>query len=147
HYLRRLPPAAGDTQRLARAAVHDACVLRHDRETQDAVRGLLSDRKITPVPLAQERKHTLCCGEGGAAWCLDRNLPERFRQRRLAGLTDPLVVYCYACRDFLDPDHRLGIRHILEIVCGPEKRYAGWRSWLNRFFLKRWLRRILAHRI
>ena len=124
-------------------SVHDACVLRRDPETQSAVRTLLTKRgaKLSPLPL--EGKHTICCGEGGAAWCLDKELPTRSRERRLLGCTAPMVVYCYACRDFLDPKQVSGIKHILELVFGSETRYPGWRTWLNRRALKSYAKKLI----
>ncbi len=126
----------------AQFAVHDACVLRRDTETQTAVRRLLTERGATLAPLPMEGKHTVCCGEGGAAGCLDKDLPTRYRKRRMQGCTAPMVVYCYACRDFLDPKQEYGIKHILELVLGPENHYPSWRTWFNRRALKNYAKKL-----
>ncbi|MEA1921305.1 MAG: (Fe-S)-binding protein, partial [Pseudomonadota bacterium] len=124
----------------AKYAVHDACVLRRDKETQTAVRQLLTQRGATLAPLPLEGEHTVCCGEGGGAWCLDKNLSTRYRERRMQGCVAPMVVYCYACRDFLDPQDESEIVHILELIFGSENRYPGWRTWLNRRSLKNYVK-------
>ncbi len=125
-------------------SVHDACVMRRDQKTQTAVRQIITQNGATLAPLPREGKETVCCGEGGAAWCIDKDLPDRYRERRLQGLIETMIVYCYACRDFLDPEDKLGMLHILELVCGREKRYPNWRTWLNRRALKKYVKKLVS---
>jgi Fe-S oxidoreductase len=141
HYLAAESETA-NSRPAARYAVHDACVLRQDSKTQTAVRHLLTNSGATLAPLPLEGEHTVCCGEGGAAWCLDKELPARYRERRMQGCVATMVVYCYACRDFIDPKDEDGIVHILELVFGSENRYPGWRTWINRWSLKNYVKTI-----
>ncbi|MBN2233494.1 MAG: (Fe-S)-binding protein [Deltaproteobacteria bacterium] len=135
HYLGRW---SGDLATLGgrRFAVHDPCVLRADGDTHDDVRSLLTERGAAIESMKHERRSALCCGEGGGVCHLDPEVPRRLKERRLAETSDPLVVYCYACRDFLAND-TVPVHHLLDLLFAVESRTPFWRTWFNRLRLKR----------
>lgn len=47
--------------------VHDSCVMRFERKTQDSIRHLISRQGVRIREMTHSREKTLCCGEGGAA--------------------------------------------------------------------------------
>jgi Fe-S oxidoreductase len=134
HYLGRF---SADLEELGGRcfAVHDPCVLRADGDTQEDVRGLLTERGARIAPMEHERRSALCCGEGGGVYHLDPGVPRRLKERRLAEATAPLVVYCYACGDFLAND-KLPVHHLLDLLFATETRTPFWRTWFNRLWLK-----------
>jgi uncharacterized membrane protein YdjX (TVP38/TMEM64 family)/Fe-S oxidoreductase len=83
--------------------VHDPCPLRQETGIQDAVRSLVSRMGMAVEKIPAQKKHTLCCGEGGSVGCVRPDLARNWgvrRQQQTRGKT--LVTYCAGCAGFLN---------------------------------------------
>lgn len=87
--------------------VHDACVSRHRPEIQQAVRSLLQQQGLAIKEMTNSRRTTLCCGEGGCVMSTKPQWATGWRDQRAAQAADlPLISYCGACVEFLQPATR-----------------------------------------
>ncbi|MBN2332594.1 MAG: (Fe-S)-binding protein [Deltaproteobacteria bacterium] len=118
-----------------RYAVHDPCVLRYNKQVQEDVRTLIKQGQAEVMSMPHERQNALCCGEGGGVCHVDPSLPAAMKAKRLQETDQPLVVYCYACRDFLAND-RVDVEHILDLLFETTMATPAWKTWVNRFSLK-----------
>lgn len=133
-------------------AVHDPCATRFDTAIHSAVRRLLNKMGIDWIETPQCRERTLCCGEGGSVACQSPDLSKN--TTRIAGHQAngiPLVTYCAGCAALLPSVAPTA--HIVDLICaavngqdaGP-KVYRSPLSYLNRLYLKWYLRRTLRVR-
>lgn len=78
--------------------VHDACALRCDSATHQAVRRLLSGLGYRIEEMDHSRQQTLCCGQGGMVTAIDRPLAAARTEKRLSESRNlQVVVYCAGC--------------------------------------------------
>ena len=124
------------------AALHDSCGARGDRETQQAIRTLLSQLGCTVLETPGSGDRSPCCGYGGLTAYANREVAAEMTEQCLSRSEAPYITYCMACRDRFARQGRTS-HHILELVYGTdagappdisEKRY-------NRLTLKKELLR------
>lgn len=129
--------------------VHDSCVMRFEKGTQDKIRHLLSSKGIRVTEMTHSREFTLCCGEGGSAVFLSPEISEKWcmlRKQEAEGNT--VVTYCAGCSNSLDK--YMPTVHILDLIIEPES-IAGGKSkkaetpftYINRLRLKCMLKKEL----
>ena len=130
------------TGRNEEISVHDPCQLREDSEVQSAIRSLLVDLGYTVVEMAHRGKTTLCCGEGGAARCIESRFSRGWMELRQQESQDcRLVTYCAGCTDFLG--RMIPTFHILDLLFRAEGASdceisvtRGMMTYINRLLLK-----------
>jgi len=133
--------------------IHDPCVLRFETSIQEDVRELIQQKGLTISEMKHSGRHTLCCGEGGAAGCL---IPEyasawgRLRKKEADGRR--IVTYCAGCTNALNAF--TATDHILDILFAPEKETARRNkivrapfTYWNRIRLKRKLKKYPAEKV
>nr|WP_321466440.1 (Fe-S)-binding protein [uncultured Desulfobulbus sp.] len=92
------PPVPRPTGHEREVVIHDPCPLRDDLRSQEATRILLHDLGFTAIPMRHERKHTLCCGEGGAVGFVRPELAGAWTQKRLSEADGrEIVTTCAGC--------------------------------------------------
>ncbi len=140
---------APSLQGAQRVSVHDPCVIRFDREPQEAVRTLLARQGVEVEEAAHSGRSTLCCGEGGAVGSISPELARIWtRQRAGEAGGKRIVTSCAGCA------HLLGARtptsHILDLVFDGDGALAGKArvsrapfTYLNRLRLKKRLKETL----
>ncbi len=130
--------------------VHDPCGAREEPAIHAAVRRLAEAGSLTVREMEHHGARTICCGEGGAAGCVRPEFARQWSRRRKEEAGNRRVVTCCAgCLGFLEP--LVETSHILDLLLMPGAALAGRlrisrppRTYLNRFFLKRWLGKMFA---
>lgn len=130
--------------------VHDPCVTRFAAPVQQSVRQLVEQQGLSLVETSHSREKTLCCGEGGAVGCRNRELADDWRKRWNDEVTaERTLTYCAACAQRLDKQNPTS--HILDLLYAPEKTLQGKvkvskapLTYLNRLRLKKRLQKSLS---
>ncbi|WDP91179.1 MAG: VTT domain-containing protein [Desulfobacter sp.] len=104
-----------------RPIIHDPCPMRDTPVVQDAVRSLLSKMDVPVGKTTDEKRKTLCCGEGGSVGFINPELSGAWataRKKTARGRT--VVTYCAGCAGALN---RSGIPalHILDLLFSARK--------------------------
>ncbi|WP_415930551.1 pyridine nucleotide-disulfide oxidoreductase/dicluster-binding protein [Zhenpiania hominis] len=81
------------------AALFDPCSSRQFPDMQNCVRGLLRAVGQSYVELPENRKHAICCGQGGHIYAANPKLSEKFTERAINLSDFPYITYCTNCRD------------------------------------------------
>ena len=84
--------------------IHDPCVIRFEKKTQDSIRALLHRAGVKISEMKHSRSNTFCCGEGGAVGLIKKELAGTWtlkRQNEINQLSLPVVTYCAGCAAFL----------------------------------------------
>jgi CheY-like chemotaxis protein len=116
-YMDEVPPE--DLPSLTgKVVIHDPCPMRFDQGVQNAARGLVSKMGLAITPVAHERKHTLCCGEGGSVSPVAKDLSENWRKilKKEIG-ENPVVTYCAGCANALGKT--MPAFHLLDLIFDP----------------------------
>jgi len=121
--------------------LHDPCVLRGDSQTQDLVRGILSNNGITITSTKYNRDKTLCCGEGGGVRFYNRELSDSWKKKHMEYANNTIATYCYGCKSFLK-NKKVDVHHILDILFNDFSKINFFTFWKNRWKLKRELKRL-----
>jgi Fe-S oxidoreductase len=131
----------------AEVTVHDPCVTRDNSRVHDAVRTLIRSYGLTVREMEHTKEKTLCCGEGGAVGCINKNFSRQWENRRRQEAEGrPIITYCAGCAAKLR--RSTPTCHLLDLLFEPERSINGkvrvCRSpftYLNRLRLKRILQR------
>lgn len=99
---------------LAPLALSDPCTARHDEETKNAVRSLLSAAGQPLAPLAMSGELTECCGFGGLMENAAPETARKVREARVAQSEAPFLTYCAMCRDQLAKTGK-PVLHLLDL--------------------------------
>ncbi|WP_051284348.1 (Fe-S)-binding protein [Desulforegula conservatrix] len=104
--------------------IHDPCVLRDCTKIHDSVRKMAAISGCTLSEMKHSRERTLCCGEGGAAGFLDKELADSWKVKRSkeAG-NNHLITYCAGCSNKLGG--LVKTSHIIDFVIDSEKALTG----------------------
>ena len=139
-FLAEALPCTGQRQELV-VTVHDACVLRRDHHTHQAVRSLLAGLGYRVEEMDHCRQQTLCCGQGGMVAAVDPPLASAWRQQRLGESQGRMtVVYCAGCSASFATT--MPTIHLAQILADPGqpslpgKPASSPRTYLNRLRLK-----------
>lgn len=140
-------PAGGEV------SVHDPCPLRNDKNSQMAVRSLLTRMGYTVVDMPHRGRFALCCGEGGSVRAVRPEFANHWpclRQREAGGRT--LVTSCVGCARFLGRSIRTV--HVADLLyqSDPKKKNrpklpGALFSFWNRFMLKRRVQKIIPAQV
>ncbi|MEJ5358577.1 MAG: VTT domain-containing protein [Desulfobacterales bacterium] len=130
-------------------AVHDPCALRHEREVQSAVRGLLAERGMRIAEMRHRGRRTVCCGEGGMVGFVKPEFARAWGAlRRQEADGRLLVAYCAGCTGFLS--RLTPAIHLVDLLYRPEAALSGGAkvarppfTYWNRFRLKHRLQKEL----
>lgn len=99
--------------------VHDPCVIRHNKETQTAVRALLERTGSRLIEMIHTKDQTICCGAGGGANSMAPDLAEKWIDQRLEEAQGrPIVSYCAGCTSSYSSKATAG--HILDLLFEPQ---------------------------
>jgi uncharacterized membrane protein YdjX (TVP38/TMEM64 family) len=128
-------------------SIHDPCVLRNEPEIQASVRKLANASGFMIEEMRHSREKTLCCGEGGAAGCVNPELAKKWGERcKQEADNRRLLTYCAGCANFLNK--KTPTDHILDAVFYPKEVAAGNRNvarapltYFNRIRLKRYVQK------
>jgi hypothetical protein len=99
-------------------AIHDPCTARDDRAAQDGVRRLLAAVGASAVEIDGPER-TTCCGFGGLASFVDRDLADKTIARRIAQNDADYVTYCAMCRDNFARHGKRAV-HVVDLLFGEE---------------------------
>jgi len=105
-------------------AVHDPCVIRHEKEIHSAVRDLIRLTGLKINEMVHSGEKTLCCGEGGFVSSVSPALVGDWSDRRLEeskGLR--AITYCAGCAGKLS--HSMPASHLLDLLFNPEAVMSG----------------------
>ncbi|GFO63665.1 hypothetical protein GMPD_15840 [Geomonas paludis] len=136
-------PGAIPASPSATVVIHDPCVSRGMKSTQDAVRELVARRGLHVEEMKHARQRTQCCGRGGGVNFVRSNaLEEAAASRAAEAAGRAMVTYCAACAETYRG--KTTTMHVLDLWLSPELAKAG-RSkvsrapftYLNRLALKR----------
>ena len=100
-------------------AIFDPCSSRNFKELQDDVRELLSSAGLEFVELPENRKHALCCGQGGHIYAANPGLSKKIAEVALSQSGLPYVTYCTNCRDIFLSHGKCAI-YALDVLFGIE---------------------------
>jgi len=102
-------------------ALHDPCPLRHDSETQEAVREIAAKAGARISELPHNRTQTICCGNHEMLMQTDPAKGRELRNKRLAELPGlPVISYCQGCVSMFRSNHKPAL-HLLELLWPPSK--------------------------
>ena len=107
--------------------VHDPCTSRHNDNTQDSVRNILSKLNCKVSELKFSKDKTKCCGYGGLVYFANREQSEDFIIDRINESPKELLVYCTMCKD-LFISHNKRTFHILDLLFSDNLEEAGKRK-------------------
>lgn len=141
------PVQVGQTQ--GKVTVHDPCPTREEVATHAAVRQLIKTTGLEIIEMKHHGTRTICCGEGGAVACVNKELSVAWGdQRKEEAAGYPVVTYCAGCVNYLSS--RMQTIHVLDLLFAPETTLAGKLkvarapfTYLNRLLLKRRFRKML----
>lgn len=142
HDLPDIQPADG-----RKVTVHDPCVLRDQPGVRVAVRALAARRGVEIEEMTHCGEKTICCGEGGAVGCVDRELADSWRLRRQTEVQGRHVLtYCAGCANALKP--AAPVLHAVDLAMDPAAALSGRirvsaapMTYLNRLLFKRHLKK------
>ncbi len=113
-----------DQQESRSVVVHDACQARFDPEVHDAVRTLLRIKGIRVIELPDNKKTTLCCGEGGAVDFISPNFADAWTDQRVDDFSkQKIACYCAGCTARFDK--KADAFHVLDLFFDPDKALTG----------------------
>lgn len=127
--------------------IHDPCVIRNCPEIHDSVRKLARISGCSISEMKHSREKTFCCGEGGSAGAVDRNLADSWKQKRIREAEGKHIITCCAgCAGKLGDTAKTS--HIIDLLLDPEKILKEKAkiskapfTYINRFLIKRKLRK------
>lgn len=129
--------------------IHDPCSTRFDSEVHQSVRSIAERLGLAVGDMKDQRKRTLCCGEGGSACFVAPDITESWaedRAEQAAGRT--VLTYCAGCMHFLSG--KMTTIHLVDLMLNPEAALAGkvpasrWPfTYLNRLRLKARLKKLV----
>lgn len=105
-------PAGGTVP--SRLTLHDPCTTRHDTALHTAVRRIAVQRGVTVAELDGAEK-TTCCGFGGLAQFVNREVTDKIVDRRIAQDDSDYLTYCAMCRDNFARRGKHAV-HILDLL-------------------------------
>lgn len=131
-----------DTESDTKYTIHDACTVRFEPEIQKAVREIVRSRGIKISEMPHNRETTLCCGEGGSAYCLGGDSDSGWRGKRLAEANGlPILTYCAGCTMSLNSGTTIHLVDLLfapsDKMLSPGKPIRPLFTYVNRLLLKR----------
>lgn len=138
-----LPPQKTQEQ----VTIHDPCSTRDEDQLHCNIRSLIAKTSAPVREMKNNRRNTLCCGEGGAVSCLNADFAAAWGDRRKdqAG-EDFIITYCGGCVDFLQRHTATG--HVIDFLFDPDNTLQGKAknskspmTYLNRLFLKRYFKK------
>lgn len=120
-------------------AFHDPCSFRNEQATHRLVRDLARQCGINHVEMEHSRETTLCCGAGGAAGCIDKEIPKNWSRKRCTEAADKTIItYCAGCTETLSQTGE--VQHLVDILypdSGPDPvRAIPFKKYFNRLKLK-----------
>ena len=110
-----LPEKAQRTDRPI--AIHDACGVRGDHETQNSIRRIAESLGCAVTETEYSGDKSPCCGYGGLTQFTNREVAKKMTDRCLERTDLPYLSYCMACRDRFAREGRESM-HLLELVYG-----------------------------
>jgi NADPH-dependent glutamate synthase beta subunit-like oxidoreductase len=108
-----LPANGGVPPRLT-FAIHDPCTTRHEHAIHGAVRRIAQGHGTTVAELDGPEK-TTCCGFGGLAQFVNREVADKIVDRRIAQDDANYLTYCAMCRDNFARRGKHAV-HILDLL-------------------------------
>jgi Fe-S oxidoreductase len=126
--------------------VHDPCGLRDQGKIHNAVRRLIINSGLTIEEMPHSRNKTLCCGEGGGAGYINKELSDNWgKLRRSEAGNKRIIAYCAGCTGYLG--QITPTSHLVDLLFEPEKTLLGQEkvakspvTYLNRIILKKKLK-------
>ncbi|MBU1193352.1 MAG: VTT domain-containing protein [Proteobacteria bacterium] len=104
--------------------IHDPCPMRNEFAVQESVRTLLGRMGMTVESIQNQKKKTLCCGEGGSVGFVNPGLARAWgicRKEQAKGRT--IATYCAGCAGFLN--RVTPTVHIADLLFGSDKNSDG----------------------
>lgn len=104
--------------------VHDPCVVRHEKDSHEAVRGLIRQAGLDISEMSHSGEKTICCGEGGAVSNASSELAGnwvKLRQKEKNGTR--IITYCAGCAGRLS--RTMPASHLLDLLFTPDAVMAG----------------------
>ena len=98
-------------------AIHDACGVRGDHQTQASIRRLVQSMGCTVTETGYSGDQSPCCGYGGLTQYTNREVAKKMTDKCLERSDLPYLSYCMACRDRFAREGRESM-HLLELVYG-----------------------------
>ena len=127
--------------------IHDSCALRFTTPVHNAIRDLVTAKGLTIEEMPHHGTKTFCCGEGGSAGFISRDLAKNWgvlRNKEADGKT--IIAYCAGCTTFLNP--LTPTSHMIDLIFEPEATMSGNVkvskspfTYLNRLKLKNYLKK------
>ncbi len=107
-----------------KVVIQDPCQARFDRPTQNAVRTLATHMGLEVKAVRHSGAHTLCCGEGGSAACLNPDRGNAWAaKRKRSAQSLPAMTYCAGCVNYLGSGE--GNFHVLDLVFDAKAALSG----------------------
>lgn len=138
-------PGGGSLDKLV--TVHDPCILRHNSQSQDAVRNIIRHHGLSIREMKHSKSDTVCCGEGGAVSFFSQDLSSNWGHiRKKEAQQERVISYCAGCTNYLS--RIVPCDHVIDLYFNPEKTLNGNAAvakapltYLNRITLKKKLQK------
>ena len=122
--------------------LHDPCPIRHDIQTQNKVREILTQIGFPYQEYTACRQKTICCGKKDMLMVRDRPTALKILAKSINRSPNKHIVsYCFSCVESFRSAGCQAI-HLLEILFLDQTSLSAkpsvnslWRSWLNRYLL------------
>lgn len=117
-------PFPEETKDRGNIVIHDPCVSRFYRSTQDSVRSLIRKKGFNIIEPLHVREKTFCCGEGAGVKSLSPEKSNQWKTKRLEESSgERMVSYCAACSATFSEQTQC--HHLLDLLFDSDNALKG----------------------